>query len=174
MSFSRIILVGNLEGDPELRYTQRGTPLCVFSLATSERREDGQSAGQRESVTRFRVSLWGRQAESAAQYLAQGSTVYIEGQLRVEQYTDRDGKGRCSLEVKASHLQFVGEGGRDAGSPRAAARRWRSAVPVGVPTPHSGEWTLKDGRPVRRTVAGPEEPAMSDAEDVSAIRHGKD
>jgi len=165
MSFSRIILVGNLECEPEFRYTLQGTPLCVFSIATSERRKDGQSAGQRESMTRFRVSLWGRQAESAAQFLAKGSAVYIEGQFQVEQYTDREGKRGCSLEVHATHLQFIGEGGRDAGSPRTAMRRWRSAVPAGVPTPRSGEWTLIDGKPVRQTVAEPEEPAMSDEED---------
>ena len=163
MSFCRIILAGNLRGEPELRYTLQGTPRCSFSLATSEGRKDAPGTGQRE--TWFRVSVWGRQAETAARFLVKGSAVYIEGQLRVEPYTDRDGKRGYSLEVHASHLQFIGEGGRDAGE-RTAMRR-PIVTPAGVPTPRSGEWTLKDGKPVRRAVAGPQEPSPNDEEDDS-------
>lgn len=120
MSFNKIILVGNLGRDPELRYTPQGTPVCTFSLATNERRKD-KSGEMQDQTTWFRVTLWNRQAETAAQYLTKGRPVYIEGRLRVEEYTDRDGKQRHSLEVTATEMHFIG-GGRseDAMAARAS------------------------------------------------------
>ena len=152
MSFNRIILVGNLGRDPELRYTPQGTPVCTFSLATNERRKDTQSGEQREVTTWFRVTLWGRQAEAAAQYLVKGRTVYVEGRLRVDEYTDKEGKPRYSLEVSATDLQFISGGERDAGEP-PGVRRAVAAVPEGRPSPQPGAWTLKDGKPVRSAPA---------------------
>jgi single-strand DNA-binding protein len=111
MSFNKITLVGNLGRDPELRYTAQGTPVCSFSMATNERRKDKQ--GEMQDVTTwFRVTLWGRQAETASQYLTKGRPVYIEGRLRVEEWTDRDGKPRYTLEVNATDMQFIGGGAR--------------------------------------------------------------
>lgn len=107
MSFNKIILIGNLGRDPELRYTPQGTPVCSFSMATSEKRKD-QSGELQEQTTWFKVTLWNRQAETASQYLQKGRSVYIEGRLRVEEYTDRDGKQRHSLEVTATDMQFIG------------------------------------------------------------------
>src|SRR5712664_2100552 len=130
MSFNKIILVGNLGRDPELRYTPQGTPVCSFTLATNERRKD--KAGEMQDVTTwFRVTLWGRQAETASQYLTKGRQVYIEGRLRVEEYTDRDGKQRHSLEVHATDMQFIGAGarGEDAGAPAKAASAQANAGP---------------------------------------------
>lgn len=107
MSFNKIILVGNLGRDPELRYTTQGTPVCGFSLATNEKRKN--KAGEPEDhVTWFNVNVWGRQAEAASQYLTKGRPVYIEGRLRVEEWTDRDGKQRHKLEVNATDMQFIG------------------------------------------------------------------
>ena len=107
MSFNKITLVGNLGRDPELRYTPQGTPVCTFSLATNERRKD-RNGEMQDQTTWFRVTLWNRQAETASQYLQKGRPVYIEGRLRVEEYTDRDGKQRYSLEVTATDMQFIG------------------------------------------------------------------
>ena len=127
MSFNKIILVGNLGRDPELRYTPDGTPVCSFSLATNEKRRDRATGENNDVTTWFRVTLWRRQAEVASQYLTRGKPVYIEGRLRVEEYTDRDGKTRHSLEVTATDMQFIGAargGGDDAGGgppARAAA-----------------------------------------------------
>ena len=122
MSFNKIILVGNLGRDPELRYTPQGTPVCSFSMATNERRKD-KSGEMQDHTTWFKVTLWNRQAETAAQYLQKGRPVYIEGRLRVEEYTDRDGKQRHSLEVNATDMQFIGGGARSEEQPmeRAAA-----------------------------------------------------
>jgi len=160
MSFNRIILVGNLGRDPELRSTPQGTPVCTFSLAINERRKDSQGGEQRELTTWFRVTLWGRQAEAAAQYLQKGRTVYVEGRLRVEEYTDKEGKPRYSLEVSATDLQFIGGGERSAGD-LPGARRAFAAVPEGRPTPQPSAWTLKDGKPVRSAPAESEGAAGS-------------
>jgi single-strand DNA-binding protein len=113
MSFNKIILVGNLGRDPELRYTPQGTPVCSFTMATNERRKD--RAGENQDVTTwFKVTLWGRQAETASQYLTKGRPVYIEGRLRLEEWTDRDGRQRQTLEVHATDMQFIGGRGEDA------------------------------------------------------------
>src|SRR5205823_7412242 len=130
MSFNKIILVGNLGRDPELRYTPQGTPVCSFSLATNERRKDRNTGENNDITTWFRVTLWGRQAETASQYLTRGRPVYIEGRLRVEEWTDRDGKARHTLEVNATDMQFIGGGrGEDAGAAPA-----REAAAAGAPS----------------------------------------
>jgi single-strand DNA-binding protein len=111
MSFNKIIVVGNLGRDPELRYTPQGTAVCNFSIATNEKKRD--KAGELHDVTTwFRVTLWNKQAENASKYLTKGSSVYIEGRLRVEEWNDKDGKNRFTLEVNASDMQFLSGGGR--------------------------------------------------------------
>jgi len=122
MSFNKIILVGNLGKDPELRYTPQGNAVCSFSLATNEKRKD--KAGEQQDITTwFRVTLWGRQAETASQYLTKGQPVYIEGRLRTEEWTDREGVKRQSLEVTASDMHFIGSRGQgDSHHPPASNR----------------------------------------------------
>jgi single-strand DNA-binding protein len=113
-----------------LRYTPQGTPVCSFSLATNERKKDRNTGENQDLTTWFRVTLWGRQAETASQYLTRGRPVYIEGRLRVEEWTDRDGKPRHTLEVHATDMQFIGGGrGEDAGATttKAAAAQSDSA-----------------------------------------------
>jgi single-strand DNA-binding protein len=112
MSFNKIILVGNLGRDPELRYTPQGTPVCSFTVATNEKRKDRAGEAQ-DFTTWFRVTLWGRQAETASQYLTKGRPIYVEGRLRLEEWTDRDGKQRYTLEVHATDMQFIGGGRGD-------------------------------------------------------------
>jgi single-strand DNA-binding protein len=105
-SFNKIIIVGYLGRDPELRYTTSGTPVCDFSVATTERRKD-KSGDMQEITTWFRVSLFGRQAEIASQYLTKGRQVYVEGQLSQREWTDKEGATRISLEVRGSDIQFL-------------------------------------------------------------------
>ncbi|MGH9836484.1 MAG: single-stranded DNA-binding protein [Blastocatellia bacterium] len=108
MSFNKITIVGYLGRDPELRYTPQGTALCKMSIATTEKRKN--VAGEMEEhTTWFRVTAWGRQAELANEYLAKGRQVYIEGRLRLEEYTDREGQKRFSAEVNATEIQFLGQ-----------------------------------------------------------------
>lgn len=112
MSFNKIIIVGNLGREPELRYTPQGSAVCSFSMATNEKRKD--KAGELQDVTTwFRVTLWNKQAENASKYLSKGSSVYIEGRLRIEEWTDRDGKNRYTLEVQGSDMQFLSSGNRE-------------------------------------------------------------
>jgi single-strand DNA-binding protein len=120
MSFNKIIICGNLGRDPELRYTAQGTPVCSFSMATNERRKD-RNGEMQDHTTWFRITLWNRLAETASQYLQKGRQVYIEGRLRVEEYTDRDGKPRHSLEVFATDMQFIGSRGDEAPYEKAAS-----------------------------------------------------
>ena len=106
-SFNKIIIVGHLGRDPELRQTPSGADVCTLSVATSEKRKDKSSAAQ-EITTWFRVSCFGKLAEIAAEHLAKGRQVYVEGRLRLDEYTDRDGKARTTLEVTASEIHFIG------------------------------------------------------------------
>jgi single-strand DNA-binding protein len=105
-SFNKITIVGYLGRDPELRYTPQGTPVCDFSVATTERRKD-KSGDTQEVTTWFRVSMFGRQAEIASQYLSKGRQVYIEGQLSQREWTDKEGAARTSLEVRGTDIQFL-------------------------------------------------------------------
>ena len=109
MSFNKIIIVGNLGKDPELRYTPQGVAVCSFSMATNEKRKD--KTGELQDITTwFKVTLWRNQAENAAKYLTKGSPVYIEGRLRIEEWTDRDNNRRYTLDVQATDMQFISAG----------------------------------------------------------------
>lgn len=107
MSFNKITIVGNLGKDPELRYTPQGNAVCNFSVATNEKRRD-KTGDLQDVTTWFRITLWGKQAENASKYLTKGSPIYIEGRLKVEEWADRDGKNRYTLEVQATDMQFLG------------------------------------------------------------------
>jgi single-strand DNA-binding protein len=116
MSFNKIIIVGNLGRDPELRYTPQGSAVCSFSVATTEKRRD-KSGEMSDITTWFKVTLWEKRAETASKYLTKGSQVYIEGKLRTEEWTDKDGKTRTSLEVQATDMNFIGTKGGGSGMP---------------------------------------------------------
>jgi single-strand DNA-binding protein len=107
MSFNKITIVGNLGRDPELRYTPQGIAVCSFSMATNEKRRD-KSGEMQDTTTWFKITLWRQQAENAAKYLTKGSPVYIEGRLRIEEWTDRDNNNRYTLDVQATDMQFIG------------------------------------------------------------------
>ena len=110
MSFNKITIVGNLGRDPELRYTPQGIAVCSFSVATNERRKD-KAGEMQDTTTWFRITLWRQQAENAAKYLTKGSPIYIEGRLKVEEWTDKDGNTRYTLDVQATDMQFIGSRG---------------------------------------------------------------
>jgi len=115
MSFNKIILVGHLGRDPELRYTPQGDAVCDFSMATNDRKKD--KSGEFQDVTTwFKVTLWRRMAENASKYLTKGSSVYIEGRLQIEEWTDRDNNKRYSLVVQASDMHFISGRGESSGA----------------------------------------------------------
>jgi single-strand DNA-binding protein len=105
-TFNKISIVGFVGRDPQLRFTPEGTPICNFSIATTERRKD-KSGETQETVTWFQVALFGRQAEVASEYLAKGSLVYVEGSLTQREWTDRDGAVRYNLSVRGSDIKFI-------------------------------------------------------------------
>lgn len=118
MSVNKVILVGNLGRDPEMRHTQNGQAVAQFSLATSRRWRDRESGQQREETDWHRVVAWGRLAEICAEYLSKGRQVYIEGRLQTREWEDKDGNKRWTTEVIANDMQMLGrrgEGGGDSG-----------------------------------------------------------
>ena len=116
---NKVIIVGNLGADPETRYTGNGTAITSIRIATSENWTDKQSGEKQERTEWHRVKLFGRLAEIAGEYLKKGRQVYIEGSLRTDKYTDKDGVERFSTDIIAAEMQMLGggtEGGGAAGS----------------------------------------------------------
>lgn len=107
MSLNRVILLGRLGRDPEVRYAQSGTTVATLNLATDERRPDG-NGGWKNETEWHRVVLFGKQADLAKQYLTKGREVLIEGSLRTRQWQDKDGQKRYTTEVVAMNMRFVG------------------------------------------------------------------
>ena len=109
-SVNKVILVGNLGRDPELRYTQSGQAVANFTLATTERFSNRD--GDRQERTEWhRIVAWGRTAELCAQYLSKGRSVYIEGRLQTREWEDKEGQKRRTTEITAQTVQFLGGGG---------------------------------------------------------------
>ncbi len=110
---NKVILVGNLGADPEVRYTTSGTAIASLSIATSESWTDKQSGEKQERTEWHRVKMFGRLAEISGEYLKKGRQIYIEGSLRTEKYTDKAGVEKYSTDIIASEMQMLGgnEGG---------------------------------------------------------------
>ena len=130
MSVNRVILVGRLGKDPETRYTGGGQAVCHFSLATDETFKD--RSGERQKRTEcHRITVWGKQAEIAQQYLKKGSQIYLEGSIRTSEYTDKEGQKRTSHEINASTFRMLGSRSDSMGG-AAGASRGASAPSAGA------------------------------------------
>ncbi len=114
MSINKVILVGNLGKDPELRYTPSGVPVATFSLATSERFKD-RNGQQQEKTEWHNVVAWRQLAEICGKYLHKGKQVYIEGKIQTRKYQDRDGNDRYMTEIIADQMQMLGARGEEGG-----------------------------------------------------------
>ncbi|MBY8964910.1 single-stranded DNA-binding protein [Algiphilus sp. NNCM1] len=113
---NKVILVGNLGQDPEVRYTANGTAVANLRIATSESWRDKQSGEQRENTEWHTVVLFGKTAEIASQYLKKGRQVFIEGKLQTRKWQDKSGNDRYSTEIVANDMQMLGGGGPGGGS----------------------------------------------------------
>lgn len=120
--YQKIIIIGNLGRDPEMRYMPDGTAVTSFSVATSSRWTDKATGQPKEETTWFRVSVWGRQGETANQYLSKGSKVLVEGRLSVDPqtggprvWTRQDGSVGSSFEIKADTVRFLSAKGENSG-----------------------------------------------------------
>ena len=126
-SFNKVILIGNLTRDPDLRTTSNGTAICDLGLAVNRRWRD-QAGRDQEETTFVDVTAWNRTAENCAQYLQKGAPVLVEGRLHLEQWEDRNGGGkRSKLSVVAETVQFLA--GRSEGQ-QPASRREATANPA--------------------------------------------
>jgi single-strand DNA-binding protein len=116
---NKVILLGNLGANPEMRYTQGGTAVANLRLATSERWTD--RSGQPQEATEWhRVVVWGKQAEICGQYLTKGRQVYIEGRIRTRQWQDQQGQKRFTTEIVAQRVQMLGRRSETEGGPGEA------------------------------------------------------
>lgn len=132
-SLNKVLLIGNLGADPELRVTQGGAQVASFRIATSERWTDKLSGEKKERTEWHRISVWGRQAESCADHLHKGRSVYVEGRLQTREWEDRDGNKRWTTEVNASRVLFLEAGrGQGAGYGQGAPQLPAQANPPGT------------------------------------------
>jgi len=139
-SLNKVMLIGNLGKDPEVRYTGAGTAVASFSLATSEKFKN--KSGEWEERTEWHnITLWARLAEIAGEYLAKGKTVYIEGRLQTRKWQDRDGKDRYTTEIVGEKMQMLSGKGEGGGRPA-------------------------EGRPESQEAPSYEEPAFNPDDDI--------
>jgi single-strand DNA-binding protein len=118
MSVNKVILVGNLGKDPEVRFTNSGSAVARLSVATSEVWND-RDGNRQERTEWHNVVVWGKQGEHCGQYLAKGRQVYVEGSIRTRSYDDKSGNKRYITEVVAQRVQFLGGGGGTRLAPQA-------------------------------------------------------
>lgn len=131
---NKVILIGNLTRDPEVRHTPKGTAVGDISLAANRVIKDDQG-NRREETTYIDVTLWGRQAELAQQYLTKGRPVYIEGRLQMDSWEDKDtGQKRSKLKVVGEVMQFLGSAGN-----QTAAAQNRNTQPAAATNPPATE-----------------------------------
>jgi len=122
-SVNKVILVGNLGRDAELRYTPGGAAVATLNLATTEVWNDRNN--QRQEKTEWhRVVLWGKQAESLQEYLTKGKQIYVEGRLQTRQWDDKDGNKRYTTEIKADRITLLGGGGGGRGGGAGAGAEY--------------------------------------------------
>ncbi len=112
--YQKTIIVGNLGGDPEMRYTPSGTAVTNFSVAVS-RRWTGRDGQKQEKTTWFRVNAWDKLGELCNQYLSKGRLVLVEGDVEARAWTSQEGEARASLEIRAFNVQFLGGGAQSDG-----------------------------------------------------------
>lgn len=127
-SVNKVILLGNLGDDPQTRYTPGGDAVTNLSLATTETWKD-KSGEKQENTSWHRVTLWGRLAEIAGEYLRKGSSVYIEGRINYREYTDKEGVKKWSTDIVADRLQLIGAR-RDGGGERSEPRNQSARQPA--------------------------------------------
>jgi len=121
-SVNKVILVGNLGRDAELRYTPGGAPVATLNLATTEVWNDKASGQKQEKTEWHRVVLWGKSAESLSEYLTKGKQIYIEGRLQTRKWQDKDGNDKYTTEIRADRITLLGGGGGGGGGMRTQQR----------------------------------------------------
>jgi single-strand DNA-binding protein len=142
---NKVIIVGTLGADPETRYTASGSAITSLRLATNESWTDKQSGQKQERTEWHRVKMFGRLAEIAAEYLRKGKQVYVEGSLRTDKYTDKDGIERYSTDIIANEMQMLGGAGGEGGGRSAEGGGMRES---------GGSYSRGGDRPERSAPRG--------------------
>lgn len=141
-NLNKVMLIGNLTRDPELRVTPKGTAICTFSLAVNRKFKD-ESGGEREEVTYIDIEAWGKSGENISKYCTKGRPLFVEGRLRLDQWEDKNTKEKRSrMKVVLENFQFLGSGrgeggggGGEGGEARSYAPRASSAPRPSAPAP---------------------------------------
>lgn len=120
-SLNKVMLIGNLGKDPEVRYTPSGAVVANFSIATTEKWKNKQNGQIEEKTEWHNIVVWGKQAENCKEYLSKGRPVYIEGKLQTRSWDDKDGNKRYTTEVLALTVQFLGGKSTEGGFSRPAS-----------------------------------------------------
>jgi len=129
-TLNKITLIGYLGRDPEIRYTPDGQAVTNFSMATTETWTDKASGEKKERTTWFKIVAWRRLGEIAGEYLARGKQVYVEGRLQVDEWKDKEGNNRFTLEVTASQIVLLGRKDDSADSSKSSSGYEKPAAPA--------------------------------------------
>lgn len=121
MSVNKVILLGRVGKDPEIRYTANGEPVANFTLATNEKFTDRTNTRQ-ERVEWHKIVVWGRQAEACKNYVVKGKQLLIEGKIQSKEWTDKEEQKRTSFEILATQVHFVSDGGGKENAPHPSSR----------------------------------------------------
>jgi single-strand DNA-binding protein len=139
MAFSKVMIIGNLGRDPEMRYTPNGRQVTEFSVAVTHRGRDPQTGEWADQGTDwFRVTIWGDRAERAAEEFRKGNRVFVEGRFRTREYDAKDGTHRTSLEITADNVIALERKGREDGDGEFAAAPARTPAAAGAGGPAGG------------------------------------
>ncbi|CAD5373216.1 Single-stranded DNA-binding protein [Rubrivivax sp. A210] len=140
-SVNKVIIIGNLGKDPEVRYMPSGSAICNVTIATSRQWKDKTSGDRQEETEWHRVTFFDRMAEIAGEYLKKGRPVYVEGRLKTRKYTDKDGVEKYSTDIVATDMQLLGGreggGGMGGGDDMGDAPPQRTAAPRSAPPARS-------------------------------------
>jgi single-strand DNA-binding protein len=135
-SINKVIVIGNLGKDPEIRYTPSGSAVCNITVATSRTWKDKTSGEKQEEVEWHRIVFFDRMAEIAGEYLKKGRPVYVEGRLKTRKWTDKDGVEKYTTEIMAENMQLLG--GRDEGEAPAPRQQRQAPAKAAGAAPKTG------------------------------------
>ncbi len=145
MAFCKIMFIGNLGRDPEMRYTPNGKPVTQFSVAVGYSKPDGQGGWVDEGTDWYRVSVFGDRAERAAEQLRKGTKVFVEGRFRTREFEGKDGEKRTSLDVTSDNVISLAARGRDDDSGAGfTGAPYAGGAPAGAARPSSDDTDLDD------------------------------
>jgi len=164
-SVNKVIIVGNLGRDPEIRYMPSGDAIANIAVATSYTHKDRNTGEVKEQTEWHRITFFGRLAEIVGQYLKKGSSVYVEGRLQTRKYTDKDNVDRWATDIIAEQMQMLGGpagANRDAGQQQADSQHEAPASAPATPAAKQAAAAPKGGRSKPRPAPQPAESAQGD------------